>query len=162
MTREEVLQFIWEAQDEAYDLMAEYDSLPHYYGENVLYQAEAYIVNQIGENPDITSTELAANLKKTPSACSQIVKKLISKGLVEQNRNMQNKRIYNLRLTESGERLYTVHVEFNKNCQRTMFQKLEDFSDEELQTYLKIQKCINRNYQNDVSLSRERFGAESE
>ena len=38
--REELLEQIWAAQDTAYDLMSEYDSLPHSYGENVLYQAE--------------------------------------------------------------------------------------------------------------------------
>ena len=38
---------IWAAQDTAYDLMSEYDSLPHCYGSVVLYQAEAYIVNLI-------------------------------------------------------------------------------------------------------------------
>ena len=41
--REELLQRLWEAQDEAYDLMAEYDSLPHRYGDNVLYQAEGHL-----------------------------------------------------------------------------------------------------------------------
>ena len=37
--REELLRQLWTAQDEAYDLMCEYDSLPHHYGENILYQA---------------------------------------------------------------------------------------------------------------------------
>ena len=44
---------IWAAQGEAYSLMTEYDTLPHYYGETVLYQAEAYIINHIGRMPDI-------------------------------------------------------------------------------------------------------------
>ena len=37
--REALLRQIWAAQDEAYDLMYEYDSLPHQYGENTLYQS---------------------------------------------------------------------------------------------------------------------------
>ena len=41
--REELLRQLWTAQDEAYDLMCEYDSLPHHYGENILYQAEGHI-----------------------------------------------------------------------------------------------------------------------
>ena len=63
---------IWAAQDTAYDLMSEYDSLPHCYGSVVLYQAEAYIVNLIGQHPGITVTQLAETLNKTTSACSQI------------------------------------------------------------------------------------------
>ena len=100
--REALLRQIWAAQDEAYDLMYEYDSLPHQYGENTLYQSEAQIIDLIGEHPEITVTELAAILKKTPSACSQIVRKLRAKGWVEQVRNAENNRIFNLYLTDSG------------------------------------------------------------
>ena len=39
--REALLGQIWAAQDEAYDLMYEYDSLPHRYGAHILYQSEA-------------------------------------------------------------------------------------------------------------------------
>ena len=102
--REALLRQIWAAQDEAYDLMYEYDSLPHQYGENTLYQSEAGIIDLIGEHPEITVTELAAILKKTPSACSQIVRKLRAKGWVEQVRNAENNRIFNLYLTDSGQR----------------------------------------------------------
>ena len=41
--REELLEQIWAAQDTAYDLMSEYDSLPHSYGENVLYLSLIHI-----------------------------------------------------------------------------------------------------------------------
>ena len=82
--REALLGQIWAAQDEAYDLMYEYDSRPHRYGAHILYQSEAHIIDLIGEHPEITVTELAAILKKTPSACSQIVRKLRAKGWVEQ------------------------------------------------------------------------------
>ena len=57
--REELLEQIWAAQDTAYDLMSEYDSLPHSYGENVLYQAEAHLIDRIAlhltEHPEITA-----------------------------------------------------------------------------------------------------------
>ena len=91
--REALLRQIWAAQDEAYDLMYEYDSLPHQYGANTLYQSEAQIIDHIGEQPGITVTELAAILKKTPSACSQLVRKLRAKGWVTQVRNEANNRI---------------------------------------------------------------------
>ena len=156
-TREELLAQIWDAQDEAYDLMAEYDSLPHHYGADVLYQAEAYIVNRIGQTLDITITELAEVLKKTPSACSQIVRKLVDKGFVMQTRNAQNKRIYNLRLTADGERVYQDHISFNKNCQRITFDMLAEFRDEELETCLRVQRRINEAYRGDVQRSKEYF-----
>ena len=39
--REALLGQIWAAQDEAYDLMYEYDSLPHRYGACLLYTSDA-------------------------------------------------------------------------------------------------------------------------
>ena len=146
--REALLGQIWAAQDEAYDLMYEYDSLPHRYGAHILYQSEAHIIDLIGEHPEITVTELAAILKKTPSACSQIVRKLRAKGWVEQVRNAENNRIYNLYLTESGK----------QSCQEATFQLLSNFSPEELEHHLMVQRKLNEAYQDDVRRSRDYLG----
>ena len=157
MDRDTIFNLIWKLQDDAYDLMAEYDSLPHRYGKEVLYQAEAYIINWIGRKPDITTTELSEVLNKTASACSQIVKKLVEKNLVVQTRNQQNKRQYNLRLTCDGEDVYRGHIAFNEYCQSVLFGMLEEFSNEELETYLRIQDRINKAYEGDVQRSKEQF-----
>ena len=158
MDREDLLEAIWNEQDKAYELMNEYDSLPHHYGKYILYQAEAYIIRMIGYYTDINTTELADVLKKTPSACSQIVKKLVDKGLVTQIRNNENKRIYNLRLTSEGMEVFHDHERFNKGCQEKTFQKLNQYSENELQIYLKVQKSINEAYENDVMRSKNYYG----
>ena len=153
--REEVLQKIWEAQDEAYDLMGEYDSLPHRYGENTLYQAEGRIIDLIAAHPGITATDLAEALRKTVSACSQIIRKLRAKGGVEQTRNEANNRLYNLSLTAEGEQVYQAHARFEQECQERTFRLLEGFSEEELAVHLAVQKRLNAAYQEDVRQSRE-------
>ena len=152
--RQALLRQIWAAQDEAYDLMYEYDSLPHQYGANTLYQSEAQIIDHIGEQPGITVTELAAVLKKTPSACSQIVRKLRAKGWVEQVRNAENNRIFNLYLTDSGQRVYQDHTSFNHRCQEATFRMLETFSTQELEHHLMVQRKLNEAYQEDVQHSK--------
>ena len=160
MKRAEILDAVWQAQDMAFELMTEYDALPHYYGSIVLFQAEAYIVNQIGHTPGITTTELSVRLGKTSSACSQIIKKLIDKGIVVQNRNAKNRRIYNLELTEIGEKVYQDHILFNAECQKNTFSRLSNFTDEELLTALRVQQRINETYMDDVSSSKKRFSKE--
>ena len=155
--RDDILKEVWHAQDEAYDLMVEYDELPHRYGDEFLYQAEGTIIDLIAMHPGVTTTELSTILKKTASACSQIVRKLREKGWVEQKRNRDNNRQYNLTLTESGERIYRDHVAFTQNCQDITFQMLAEFTPEELETHLKVQKRINEAYAGDVKRSRERF-----
>lgn len=153
--REALLREIWAAQDEAYDLMYEYDSLPHQYGPSTLYQSEAHIIDLVGEQPMITVTELAARLGKTPSACSQIVRKLRAKGWVAQQRNEENNRIFNLRLTESGQRVYQDHTAFNSACQEATFRLLDAFTVAELRDHLRVQKALNEAYKNDVEHSKK-------
>ncbi|OON86983.1 MarR family transcriptional regulator [Oribacterium sp. C9] len=161
MERAELLSNIWEEQNNAYDYMYEYDSMTHYYGDVVLYQAEAYIVSSIGASPGITLTEIAEKLDKTTSACSQIVKKLVKKRLVEQVRNKNNKRVYNLRLTPAGEELYKNHKRVNDDCQMITFKKLDEFTDEELMISIKVQRALNEVYKEDVKRSKEQNGKSS-
>ena len=141
--REELLEQIWAAQDTAYDLMREYDSLPHSYGENVLYQAEAHLIDRIALHPGVTVTDLANMVRKTPSACSQLVRRLRDKGWVEQVRNTANNRQVMLRLTPAGEHVYRDHAAFDKQCQALTFRRLEGFTEAELAAYLgdKLSRC---------------------
>ena len=155
--RTELLNKIWSSQNEAYNLMCEYDALPHHYGECILYQAEAHIIDLIAIYPDITITDLSNILRKSPSACSQTVRKLREKGLVEQVRNSQNNRQLKLNLTESGKMLYHDHAEFSQDCQTKTFERLSTFTEEELNIYLKVQQKINEAYADDVRRSREHF-----
>lgn len=159
--RSDILQEIWKAQDEAYSLMSEYDSLPHHYGEDTLYQAEGEIVNLIALHPGITVTDLGEILKRTVSACSQIVRKLRAKGLVEQTRNPENNRLYNLALTESGKKVYQARQAFNLECQEITFELLEGFTEEELAAHLRVQQVLNQAYQGDIRRSREHQARES-
>lgn len=155
--KKELLNQVWNAQDDACKLICEYRSLSHYYGEYVLYQAEGQIIDFIAIHPGTTITELAELLEKTPSACSQIVRKLRAKGWVSQSRNEENNRIWNLTLTESGMNIYRDHLEFTQSCQDIAFQMLSEFTTEELESHLLVQRRLIEAYKGDVKRSRERL-----
>lgn len=155
--RSELLEQIWNQQNQAYDLMCEYDAMPHRYGACMLYQAEAHMIDLIALYPGITAADLASILRKTPSACSQTLRKLREKGLVEQLRNAANNRQYKLQLTESGQALYRDHAAFSADCQQRTFDRLAEFTEEELALYLRVQQRINEAYADDVRRSREVF-----
>lgn len=152
-----MLKQLWAEQDKAYALMEEYDSLPHHYGNYILFQAEGDIISLIAAYPGITVTDLSNILKKTTSACSQSVRKLCDKGLVEQRRNSTNKRLYNLFLTAEGEELSKAHQKFNRTSQKITFDLLSDFTEEELEHHIAVQKKLNEAYQGDIQRSRENF-----
>lgn len=144
--------------DEAFELMVEYDSLPHDYGSATLYQAESKLIHLTGSMPGITASELAARLKKTTSACSQIVKKLRQKGWIEQTRNEKNNREYNLFLTEEGKKIFQDHEQFESRCYMRTYNELEEFGEEDFRIYMAIQRKMNKSFALDVEESRKQLG----
>lgn len=157
MERKNLFKEIIEEIDLAYDLMNEYDSLLHQYGDHILYQEESHLIQCIGRKPGITNNELTKELKKTKSACSQMVKKLIGKNWVIRERNVNNNREYYLFLTEEGQIIFEDHEEFDKTCLEYKYRRLEQFSEKELEAYLKVQKVINDTFQEDVEKSYDYF-----
>lgn len=155
--RKNLLDEVWAEQDTAYDLMAEYDSLPHHYGDNIMYQAEGQIIDLIAANPDITITDLAQRLRKTTSACSQLVRRLREKGWIEQTRNARNNRQFNLKLTPAGESVYNDHTAFCNDCREKAFALLSRFTEEELRHHIAVQQALNEAYQGDIRRSRAKF-----
>ena len=156
-TRYDIFLEMMDEMDKAYDLMEEYDSMPHIYGQETLYQAESHIIEMIGKNNRITVTEIAKRMKKTKSACSQMIRKLRNKGWVNQTRNSQNNREYNLSLSEDGWNIFKAHEEIDKVCFNRGLDNLNKYTDQELQLYLKIQQEINKSFKEDVEVSKKDF-----
>lgn len=151
--RDVLFDSIMDEYENSVRLMRMYDEMPHQYGDSILYQMESHIVELIGCHPGITATEISEILKKTPSACSQVIRKLRNKGLVYQNRSEENNRIYNLYLTENGWELYSAHATVDDECDRRKKEKLVKYSEAELKMFLEIQKLINEQFEIDVKLS---------
>lgn len=140
--------------DEGCRLIVEYDSIPHDYGTATLYQAESQIIHLVGQRQGITAAEIAAILKKTPSACSQLIRKLRKKGWMKQVRNHENNREYLLRLTEEGWKIFNDHDRFEQACYHRSFDNLSEFSAHDLEVYIAIQKKLNETFALDVEESR--------
>lgn len=153
--KNDLYQLIWHLQDVAYDLMTEYDGIPHYYGDEFMYHTEGQVIDLIAQNPGITVTDIADITKKTTSACSQLVRKLKDRGCVEQIRNEKNNRKYNLLLTTAGKKIYEERKVFNQKCQNIMNGVLAEFSEEELKHHIMVQQKINEVYRGDIERSRE-------
>lgn len=139
-----------EELDTAYSLIGEYDSQLHNYNGVILYQAESQLIKMIGNFPGISANECANILKKTLSACSQLIKKLRAKNWVRQERNELNNRVYNLYLTDAGKMIYENHKVFEEGCYRRTYSLLNSFSEEDFNTFIRIQQQINQGFRLDV------------
>ena len=139
--------------DEGCRLIIDYDSVPHNYGSATLYQAESQIIHLVGHQPGITASEIATIFKKTPSACSQLIRKLRKKELITQKRNKENNREYQLYLTENGVKIFEDHDKFEKRCYQRSYQNLSGFSEDDFKTYIAIQQKLNETFAMDVEES---------
>lgn len=140
--------------DEGSALIQEYDSQLHDYDGVILYQAESQLIKLIGNYPGISAAECARKLRKTLSACSQLIKKLKNKKWIYQVRNEQNNRVYNLYLTDEGKVIYQGHKNFEERCYKRTYRLLNDCSDEDFQTFIRVHKLINAGFHLDVEESR--------
>lgn len=97
---------------------------------------EAHILTHIYDYPDTTVTEIANHWRRTTSAISQIVRKLINLGLVDRVNSKENGAVYHLTTTENGARLALAHKRYdNIDIVKTRKVLLEKFSVEDLQAF---------------------------
>lgn len=134
-------------------LMNEYESKPRHYGnEDVLYSVECHTLRLINNEPDITITEIAKKMRKTKSASSQIIDKLVKKGYLQKNPHPTSNRTISLKLTEKGEIINANHESFDNESYLQILNDLNDFSVEELALFVKIQKKINERFEKNLEL----------
>lgn len=143
------------ALDEGVELINAYDALLHDYDGEKMFQAESQMIKAIGSSQGVTAAQLADRFGKTASACSQLIRKLKNKGWVFQQRNPENSREYHLFLSEAGMKIFEKHHRFETACYQRTFEMLGDITKAELQTYIRIQQCLNRAFSLDVEESRK-------
>lgn len=144
-----------EELDRSVYLIDEYDKLLHDYNGAVMFQAESQMIKTIGDLPGITASQISKKFGKSTSASSQIIRKLKNKGWVKQARNSSNSREYNLFLTDEGKDIYGKHRDFEQKCYDRTFEMLGDVTDEEMKSYLEIQKRLNKAFEKDVEESKD-------
>lgn len=139
-----------DAFDDGYDLAFRYHSSRHWYGEEFVYPSEAHMIRAVGGDQGITSNTISRDTPKSRSAYSQIVKKLRQKGYIEQITNQEDRREQLIYLTEKGKRLYSAHNQVNDFYINRTYQMMSELSEEEIRSYIRVQKIMNRAFELDV------------
>ena len=108
-------------------------SVPRYYGtELLLYSSEVDLLEAIGANEPITATELARMKISTPSAISQIVKKLDGKNLLVKDTQEGNRKNIYLRLSDEGRRIYGFSCRQQTRVYQAYMRELSDYTAEDI------------------------------
>lgn len=154
--RELVLETLNKVEDIS-NIMREYDSIQHVYGGCILYQTEAHMIEQIGDNPGTSASQLSEIFAKTVSACSQIIKKLLQKKLIVQKYAPGNCKVRRLYLTEAGEMVYKDHHNLEKDIFDRDIEDFDDISAEDIKTSLRVIEKIYNCFQLDLNIQKEKL-----
>ncbi|MDQ0970819.1 DNA-binding MarR family transcriptional regulator [Neobacillus niacini] len=143
MDREKVFHELMETLYETTRLMSDYHSVPRTYGtEDELYMVEAHTLNLIGDQIKTNTSEIAAMTNRTKGAISQMIDKLVKKGLVAKYKNPDNHREMIIELTPKGKIVYNYHKKLDTEEFRKPLKNLEHLTTEDFQKFIIMLKTI--------------------
>lgn len=98
-----------------------------------LTQAEIHTIQTIGDNQGINITNLAKEKSITKGGASQMVYRLMDKGLVQKTTSDHSDAEVSLQLTALGKNAYEGHKEYHKNESNGIFVMLKEMPEESYQ-----------------------------
>lgn len=114
-----------------------------------LSKAEIHTIAAVGSHPNINITSLAEHLGITKGAASQMIYKLVDKGVVEKKVSPDSDTEVVLNLTEDGMINYKAHEEYHRQTNDKAMKLLEDMPDSFYQYMLEyfsaFEKVIDEN-----------------
>lgn len=112
-------------------LIAALQKKPHLYAGILLYANESHTLKLIAQQEGISQAEISEQTYRTKGATSNMVDKLVIKGLVNRQREEGNQRRYLLTLTELGREVHNLHIAYDEKQAGQLLKGL-DLSEEEL------------------------------
>lgn len=119
----------------------ELESEPRNFGTgDLLFSSEIHTIQAIGDNPNINLTCLADKLGISKSGASKFIGKLLKKGLITKNKQINNDKEVVFNLTKTGFTAYLKHEEFSKEIFKPIYDLLSSFDENQtvfLEAFLK-------------------------
>lgn len=119
------------------------EKLPVPISDNIsLSPGEVRSIQMIGHNEGVNVNMLGKLMGVTRSAASQMVGKLVEKGVTKKQFSEYNKKEAKVFLTSTGWEIFEVHEEFHERHFTELMNRLDDFSDTQLATTSSVLSVI--------------------
>ena len=105
---------------------------------------EVQLIVVIGKNQPLNLVKLSELLEVSRSAVTQSVRRLFQKNLVVFDFAPNNEKNKYLRLSEKGIEVFKIHKDQQEYIERSIFSVLNNYSERELQTVVKLMDDIER------------------
>ena len=110
--------------------------------EKVITHRELHAIQAIGEIENINITGLGTHFGVTKSAASQLISKLVQKGMVAKEQSPRSGKELNLALTDLGWQAYELHEKYHSRNIRKIAERLSGFSVTQITTTSSILDVI--------------------
>ena len=110
----------------------------------LLYSSEIHTIQAIGRNAGINVTALAALQGVTKGAVSQILQKLVKKGMVVRMKDEMSDREVLLKLSDTGKIAYQAHADFHSQIDPEFVEIIAQADDANLEFMETVLKAIER------------------
>jgi DNA-binding MarR family transcriptional regulator len=110
----------------------------------LLYPSEIHTIEAIGRNAGINVTALAALQGVTKGAVSQIVQKLVKKGMVVRMKDEMSDREVLLKLSDTGKIAYQAHGAFHSQIDPELVEIIAQADDANIEFMETVFKAIDR------------------
>jgi len=128
------------------------EKLPVCFGKGVrLTPREAHVVQAIGDHAAINVMALANHFCVSKSAASQMVSRLVKRGLVEKRQAPHSNKELRLSLTDQGWKAHQAHEQVHVDRMAKIEKKLARFSQAELETTASVLKAIETTLEGRLS-----------
>lgn len=108
-----------------------------------LYLREMHFLLYIGQNQELTMSEIAQKMNITQGAATQIAGRLIKKELIRKDRHPEDKRFSVISLTPTGRQVYEEYLEYNEMRNQEIMTCLDAyFTEEDVRTILQFENLI--------------------
>jgi len=125
--------------------MKRIEQKPRHFGTDfLLYPSEIHTIETIGRNAGINVTALAALQGVTKGAVSQVLQKLVKKGMVVRMKDEMSDREVLLKLSDTGKIAYQAHADFHSKIDPELVEIIARADDAQLEFMETVFKAIDR------------------
>ncbi len=125
--------------------MKRIEKKPRRFGtEFLLYPSEIHTIETIGRNAGINVTALAALQGVTKGAVSQILQKLVKKGMVVRMKDEMSDREVLLKLSDTGRIAYQAHADFHSQMDPDLMSIMAEADDAQIEFMETVFKAIDQ------------------
>lgn len=96
------------------------------------HRGEIHMIKMIGDFPEIYCSELARKLGITRAVVHRTIGILEKRDLITKVTDEQNKKRFNLLLTDKGQQAYQLHEEYHQTHDQALFNYLSELNSDEL------------------------------